>query len=69
MRRHLIGTREVARRLGLGIAALQAHLLRGNVPRPRRRLASGYAWTQREVAAARKALAIPGRRRPRKVRA
>ncbi len=58
-------TKEVAQELGISAAALRAHVAAGNVVAPRRRVGIMFLWTAAEVEAARQALAVPGRRRPR----
>jgi DNA-binding transcriptional MerR regulator len=58
-------TKEVASLLGISPAALRAHLSAGNVPQPQRRAGLMFLWTREEIEAARLALGVPGRRRPR----
>jgi hypothetical protein len=58
-------TKEAARQLGLSAAALRAHIAACNVTPPKRRAGLMFLWTRAEIEAARLALNVPGRRRPR----
>ena len=58
-------TKEAAKQLGVLAAALRAHIAAGNVVPPRRRAGMMFLWTRAEIEAARLALSVPGRRRPR----
>ena len=63
----MLTTREVACKLGLSPGALRAHMAAGNVRPPKRRVGTAYVWMLPEIEAAKRALAIPGRRCPRYV--
>ena len=56
-------TREVAKELNISPAGLRAHIAAGHVQAPARRIGLSFLWAEREVEAARQALAVPGRRR------
>jgi len=62
----LTPTAEVARLLGLSPTLLRSHVYLGNVVAPKTRVAGRLMWSRVEIEGARKALAVPGRRRPRK---
>ena len=64
----LRSTAEVALLLGMAPATFRAHMQSATVKPPRHRSGMRWFWTEAEIAAARRALAVPGRRRPRKVR-
>jgi len=59
-------TAEVAALLGMHPATFRAHMQSGAVKPPRCRVGMRFFWTDAEVAAARAALAVPGRRRPKR---
>jgi len=61
---NMVTTRTGARLLKIEVPALLAHVAREHIPRPRDRIGNAFLWTTAEIAAARKALAVPGRRRP-----
>ena len=56
-------TREVSNELKISPAALRAHIASGNIQEPARRIGLSFVWIEPEIEAARKALALPGRRR------
>ena len=58
-------TREAAAELGMEPATLRAHIGAGHIRPPVRRVGLAFLWTEEEVDAARKVLAVPGRRKPR----
>ena len=62
-------TREVAAELNISAAALRQHISKGHVATPARRAGMMFLWADEEIDAARVALAVPGRRRPRYVAA
>jgi len=66
-RKRLFTTEQVAERLDMKQPALRAHIHAGHITRPGLKVGTGYLWTSAEVQAARKELARPGRRKPRRI--